>query len=206
MQESFLKLLTRFKDLLFQGQMSLAGAVLWGVIFYFIFLSLFFRKKELSQKLCIAILFLYAAALLQSCRCFTAPSVWKLNGLSAAAAVDATEWNPFLFSPFGLSGLWTSLLYDFLSLMPIGLLLPLTGLRVHLWKMLLTSLLCGVGLEALQLLANIMTQDVSRNVSTGEAILSAAGCLTGDLFFTALKKLPIPRHRARHYTHSGQTV
>lgn len=208
MQESFLNLLVRLKGLLFQGQMSLPGAILWGMVLYLICLPLFFRKKEFPQNLCIALLFLYTAALLQFCQCLTVPKIWSTDGLSAAAALGAMEWNPFLFSSFGLSGLWTTLFKDFLMLLPIGFFVPMTSFRIRLWKMVLISLLCGVGLEALQLLANILTQNVSRSVSTGEAILSAAGCLTGYLLFSGLKRLPVVRHRARarHYTHPDQAL
>ncbi|WP_164919012.1 MULTISPECIES: VanZ family protein [Acutalibacteraceae] len=208
MQESFLNLLVRLKDLLFQGSLNLTGALLWGMILYLICLPLFFRKKEFPQNLCIAVLFLYTAALLQSCQCLTVPKSWNPDGPSIAAAFGAMEWNPFLFSSFGVSGLWTSLLSDFLVLMPIGFLVPMASFRVRFWKMILIALLCGTGLEAVQLLANILTQSASRSVSTGEAILSAAGCLTGYLIFSGLKKLPVIRHRARarHYTHPGQAV
>lgn len=208
MQETFLNLLTRIKDLLFQEQLSLAGAMLWAVILYLVCLPLFFRKKEFPQKFCLAALFLYTAALLQSCQCLAVPNSWRPGGLSLTAAFGTVEWNPFLFSPFGISGLWTTLLYDFLALLPIGLLIPLTSYRIRLWKMIVASLAFGIGLEALQLLANILTRNAARSVSAGEAILSAAGCLTGYLLFSALKKLPIIRHRAkaRHYMHPGQAV
>lgn len=208
MQESFLNLLVRLKNLLFQGPLNLTGALLWGMILYLICLPLFFRKKEFPQKLCIAALFLYTAALLQFRQCLIAPAAWNPDGASVAAALVAMEWNPFLFSSFGVSGLWTTLLADFLALMPIGFFVPMASFRVRLWKMIPIALLCGAGLEAVQLLANILTQDASRSVSTGEAILSAAGCLVGYFIISGLKRLPVIRRRARarHYTHPGQAV
>lgn len=204
MQELFLNLLFRVRALLFQGQPNLTGAVLWGMILYLICLPLFFRKKELSQNLCIAVLFLYASAVLQSCGCLTIPAAGP-DALSLGTTLSAVEWNPFLFSPFGISGLWTTLLYDFLALLPVGFLIPLTSYRIRLWKTVLISLLCGFGLETLRLLANILTRSALRSVSTGEAILSAAGCLTGYLIFSAMKKLPLPARRARHYARPGHT-
>ena len=204
MPGSSIHLLVQFREILFRGPLSMAGAMLWGCLLYLICLPLFFRKKRLTQNFCIALLFLYAAALLQSCRCLVAPDSFQPANLTAADAVAAVEWNPFLFSSFGVSNLWATLLRDFLILMPIGFLVPLAASRARLWKMLILSPLCGIGLEVLQLLANILSQTSERSVSTGAAILSTAGCLTGYLLFSALRKLPLPKQKARHYAHPGQ--
>ncbi|MFU0833486.1 MAG: VanZ domain-containing protein [Oscillospiraceae bacterium] len=206
MQEYFLNLLARIVNILFQVPLSITGAMLWGLILYFICLPLFFRKKELAQKFSIALLFLYTAALLQSNGCLTIPVAAKVDRFSIWQTVTKVEWNPFFLSSVGLQDVWTTLLDAFLALIPVGFLAPLTGSHANLGKMLVLSLLCGAFLEIFQLFANVLTPSAMHSVSTGEAILSAAGCLTGYLFLTLLRKLPIPRHKARHYAHPGQVT
>lgn len=190
--------------LLFQTPIGRSGALLWGGLCYCICLPIFFRKKELFQNLCIAALFLYAALLLQSFQLRANSFFLPLDGRAVSLAISSVEWNPFFLSSFGISNLWTDLWRHFLILLPLGILVPPAAPRFKLGQMLILSLLCGAALEALQLFANIVSESILYNVSTGEIILSASGCLTGYLALTGLKRLPLSRHRARHYLHSGQ--
>lgn len=206
MQESFLNLPARTADILFRVPLSITGAMLWGLILYFICLPLFFRKKGLTQNLGIALLFLYTAALLQANGCLRIPATAKSEAFSFWQAAAKVEWNPFFISSVGIQDVRTTLLNDFCVLIPVGFLAPLTGSRTNFSKMLFLSMLCGASLEILQLIANVSVPGTMHIVSTGEAILSATGCLIGYLFLTLLRKLPIHRHKARHYAHPEQAI
>lgn len=188
MQESLINLAIGAKELLFPAQIGIATALFWGIVLSCVCMPLFFRKKELAQKLSIALLFLYVAALLQTGQCLTFRSFLVPDAAAAAKALKAAEWNPFLISSFGVSDLLATLLRDLLLFIPIGILIPAADFGMRLGKMLIVSLLGGICLESFQLIANILSRSAVRNVSIAEAILSAAGCLTGYLIFAGLKK------------------
>lgn len=206
MQESLFLLLAQTKNLLFQAPLSVSGAMIWGVVLYLVSFPIFFRKKELPQNFCMAMIFLYTAVILQSRQCLIAPNLYHLTAKSATLAAGAVEWNPFLIFPFGPSDAWTTLSLDFLMLMPIGFLVPFTNYRIRLGKVLTLSFIYGIGLEVLQLACNVLSNNAARSVGTGEAILSAAGCLSGYLIFLLFKKIPVPKHKARHYARTRQAL
>lgn len=195
-------ILSQVAALLSPAHLTLEGAMLWGILLYLVCLALFFRKKGIFENLCLAVLFVYLAALLQASQCLTVPSSWGWDKPAAALALGSVEWNPLRFGGEGLSNFLVGWGRSFLAFVPLGFLVPMANPRFRLGRMVLLSLLCGAGLEAFELLANILTRNVARSVRTEDAVLSAAGCLTAYLVFSGLKKLAVSKHRARHYARS----
>ena len=201
MPEPILDMLSRAAPLLSPENLTVPGAMLLGLLLYLLCFPFFFRRMGLIRNLCIAALFLYAAAVLQLAQCLPA-APFRPDRQSAAAALNSVEWNPALSGDFGLKSFRKDLLESFLILMPVGILAPLAGSGIRLGKMLLLSVLCGAGLEAMQLLANLLTGSAVRGVRTQDAVLSAAGCLLGYLVLAGMRNLAESRHPARHYARS----
>lgn len=202
MPKTVTTVLSQAAALLSPAHLTAGGAMLWGILLYLVCLALFFRKKGLFENLCLAVLFVYLAALLQVSQCLTVPSSWGWDKPAAALALGSVEWNPLRSGREGLGSFLSGWGHSFLAFVPVGFLVPMANPRFRLGRMVVLSLLCGAGLEALELLMNILTRNVARSVRTEDAVLGAAGCLAAYLVFAGLKKLAVSRHRARHYARS----
>ena len=175
-----------------------AAAILGGLIVYLICFPFFFRRKSIFQNVCTAVLFAYAAAVLESGQCLIPPT-FQWEPTAATQALSAVEWNPLHAEGLRADGLFRSLAV----LMPVGLLAPPAGFGFRPGKLMGLSALCGVGLEALQLLCNILTRSPVRSVCLEDAVLQAAGCLLVSLALAGLRKLAAPKRPAKHYARSG---
>lgn len=201
MPEPILDMLSRAASLLSPENLTAPGAMLWGLLLYLLCLPFLFRRMGLIRNVCIAALFLYTAAVLQVTQCLTLPASLSWDQPSASLALDSVEWNPM--RSLSLKSFGAGLGESFLILMPVGILAPLAGSGFRPGKMLILSVVCGAGLEALQLLSNILTRSTVRSVRTQDAVLGAAGCLLAYLALAGVKKLAESKHPARHYARSG---
>lgn len=181
--------------------------MLCGMIVYLLCFVLLFRHFSIGRNLCLAALFVYAAAVLQLTQTFSPPQTWQLSAAAVQRAVASIEWIPFRSSAILYrNGLATGNFSAFLRgvggniilLMPLGILLPLLVPDVGFGRMALTAVLIPVGIEALQLLSNLLAGTAVRNVQTEDVLLNAAGCLLAYLLFAAARDLAEPRHPARH--------
>ena len=202
MPKTVLTVLSQAAALLSPAHLTVWGAMLWGILLYLVCLALFFRRKGLFENLCLAVLFVYLAALLQMAQCLAVPSSLSWDKPAAALALGSVEWDPLRSGGQGLGSFLNGWGHSFLAFVPLGFLVPMANPRFRLGRMVVLSLLCGTGLEALELLSNILTRNVARSVRTEDAILGAAGCLAAYLLFAGLKKFAVPKHRARHYARS----
>ncbi len=188
---------------------TLSEAMTAGLIIYVICLIFFFNRKKPFQNLCLAALFVYIGALVSLTMVIPMPSIWHISAKSAMDQIGYIEWIPFKSAANILHNSIMIKNYkqflriiggNFIMLMPLGILVPLINPRFKLGRMTALSILVPIGVEALQLLNNILCARPLRSVEIDDVILNAAGCLFAYLIFAGLRSLFKPKHKGRHYS------
>lgn len=186
---------------------TLPIAMLCGVILYLICFALSFRRYGVRTNLCLAALFIYAAAVLQLTQTFSPPQTWQFSAASAQRVISSIEWVPFRSSAVlyrnglstgNLSAFIRGVGGNFILLTPLGILLPLLDPVFELRRITAAAVLVPIGIETLQFLSNLLSGSAVRNVQTEDVLLNAAGCLLAYALFSAARDLAEPRHPARH--------
>ncbi len=180
-----------------------------GLVLYLICLLLFFRHKKISQKIFLAVLFVYLAVVASLTIAVTPPSMWHISAKSTALAVKSIHWVPFESAGNMLHNSIAANNYkeflrivggNFIMLIPLGILVPLINPRFRLGRMIAVAILVPVGIEGLQLLNNILMGAVIRSVEMEDVVLNAAGCIIGYLIFAGLQRLFKPKRKGHHYS------
>lgn len=181
--------------------LSFPAVLLPALVLYLICLLLFFRRTSPGKNVAIALLFLYAGALIS----LSLPPAWTDGRLVTPAstewAVHSVQWTPSLaFSGFGD---WKTLLRstgaDFAVLMPLAVLVPLVNPKFRLGRMLVLSILVSACMEGLQLTGNILAGTAVHPVRADDVIWNVAGCMLVSLLFAGYRRFRSPRHTAKHY-------
>lgn len=176
-------------DRMFNGMLA-------GFALFLISYPPFFRKKPRKKKLFIGALFIYAGALAFLTMLFVPPWDWNIS-------VDSTWW---AISRINLEPVESSLtIYrncesignfrDFYiliggnlaMLMPLGILTSLLNPRFKFFGITLLAILVSGGIEALQLIGNILIGTPYRTVEIDDVILNVAGCILAYLLFAAIR-------------------
>ncbi|MBW7573559.1 VanZ family protein [Caproiciproducens faecalis] len=191
---------------------SLPGFVLQmliGLILYFICLILFFRHIKPLKNFFLAVLFMYLAVVLSLTVSLPLPQKWHISAKSTAWALSQIDWIPFesaanIFHNSVRIGSFKEFFRviggNFILLMPLGVLVPLSNPHFHFGRMLALSLLVPTAIEGLQLLGNILYGSAIRAVETEDILLNAAGCLLAYLIFSGLRGLFRPKRKGKHYS------
>lgn len=188
---------------------SEGDAVLVGFAAYLICYFAFFRRKRPFEKVCLALLFVYASLALSMTQTIVFPWAIQVSAQTTAEHLQNIQWVPFasVSQVFHFSFVHNDyypilklVVGNFVALMPLGILVPLLRKKMRLPSVSLMALLTSVSLEGLQLLTNILGGRV-RAVELDDVILNAAGCIVAYLVLAGCRRLfviePVKRTAAK---------
>nr|WP_122013009.1 VanZ family protein [Maliibacterium massiliense] len=167
---------------------SVPDAMLIALGIYLLLLPIAYRKRRLSHKIYLGLLYVYcgAVAALTIFPMIFPPQAFA--HLEVELAVQAINWKPLELSLRMLRNSVRAFLYNaggnFIMLMPLAVLVTLLHERMGFFPMLLLASGVSAGIEGFQLLENMVYFSYN-SVDIDDFIFNVAGCMVAYVLFVA---------------------